>query len=146
MDGAGQEFFTGPGLSDNQHRRASLCHHLDLLLHALERQALANDLLEIVFCPNFFFEVQFLFGQFVLERVDLAERERVLHRDGHLIGDLGEHIHVIVSKRVVRQSHHTQDTESTVAGDEGDAATGFYAGSPEPFQRGRQIFHITGVT
>src|SRR2546430_9554059 len=55
----------------------------DLKLHlpksTLQRGALANNFLEVEFAANLFFEIQLLNRQLVLQRVNLLERQRILH-------------------------------------------------------------------
>src|SRR4030095_16687797 len=106
MNRTSDEFFAGPGLSVNQDRRIGLCNCLNLLQNVFERLTLADDVLKIARL-NRLFEVKFLFFQFVLERINLVKRKRVLYRKRDLIGDLGEQIQVIRGEGVFKESSNT---------------------------------------
>src|SRR5258705_4901055 len=104
MNRACDEFFAGPGLSVNQDRRARFCNCLNLPQNVPERLTLADDVLKITITLNRFFEVELLFFQFVLERINLVKCKRILHRKRDLICDLDEQLNVIRSEGVFLES------------------------------------------
>src|SRR4029434_1638495 len=106
VDRMGDQFFTGAGFALNQDRRIGRGDDFDLLERAGERRTLADDLREIELALNLFFQVDLFAGQFVLQRFDLVEGQRVFNRDGDLTGDLAEQFGVLPAERVVPQTAH----------------------------------------
>src|SRR5262249_42684892 len=106
VDRMGDQFFTCAGFALNQDRRIGRGDDSDLLERAGERRTLADDLREIELALNLFFQVDLFAGQFVLQRFDLVESQRVFNRDGYLVGDLAEQFGVLRGERVVPQTAH----------------------------------------
>ena len=88
MNGTRKKFFARPCLAINHDGRIGLRNGFDCLQHAPERAAAADDLLEIVFRLNRFFEIKLFFFESVFERVNLAERKSILYSDGDMLSDL----------------------------------------------------------
>ena len=75
VDGAGEQFLARSGFAVDQHIGIRGRDRLHVLQHAPQSGAAADNLLEIVFRADFFFEVELFFFQPVLERLDLAKAQ-----------------------------------------------------------------------
>jgi hypothetical protein len=73
VDGAGDEFLAGAGLAQNEHGGSGRSDQFQLRQSALERGTFSDDFLEIEFAANLLFQIEFFFGELVLERVDFLE-------------------------------------------------------------------------
>ena len=99
MDRARDELLAGAGLALNQHRGVGRRDGLHLLEDALQRCALPDDLLEVVFGADFVFEVELLLVQLILQLLDLPIGQRVLNRDRDLVGHLAQQVDIVLAKR-----------------------------------------------
>jgi hypothetical protein len=73
VEGAGDELLAGAGLAADEHGGVGGGDGFDLLQHPAQGGAPADDLVEVVFGADLFFQVDLLLVQFVLERLDLFE-------------------------------------------------------------------------
>ena len=88
--GARQQFLAGAGFAVDQHGGIGGRHGLQLLEGGFQRAALADDLLEAVVGADLVFEVDLLLLEALIQLFDALVGERVVERDGHLAGHLGE--------------------------------------------------------
>src|SRR5262249_15318520 len=115
-----------------QDRRIGRGDDFDLLERAGERRTLADDLGEIELTLNLFFQVDLFAGQFVLQRFDLFEGQRVFDRDGDLTGDLAEQFRVFRVKCVVPQATHRHYSQRAVVRNQRSNEAGFDFDSCDP--------------
>src|SRR5215831_2857500 len=92
---ARHQFLACAGLPINQHRGTSRGNGLDLAEDGTKGLAMADDLFKALLGSDFVFEIQLLLRQLVFEFSDLAIGQRIVHRDGHLVRDLGKKLSVI---------------------------------------------------
>src|SRR6266850_3516159 len=118
MDGTGDEFLAGPVLPANQHRRASLGDRLHQMQSMLEREAFANDLLEVVLRSNLFFQVEFLLRQLVLQIGDLSVSERILNCQRDLVGDLTQEGGIVLGKSILSSAAEAQNAKDAFPANE----------------------------
>ena len=87
---------------------------LDLLQHAPQRGALADDLLEVVLRADFFFQVELFLGQSLLEFGDLAIGLRIFHGNRDLVGDLAQQLDLFRSKGILAATAQVQCAQCAV--------------------------------
>jgi hypothetical protein len=80
-----------------------------------EGGAMADDLVEVELGADFFLEVEFLLGEFVLEFGDLAVGQGILDRKRYLTGDPNQEIKLILAVRIVLGSHQAQRAHNSIA-------------------------------
>src|SRR6185436_5004051 len=73
---------------------------LDRLERAPEGRTFADDLAEVVLETDLFLEILFLLAQAVLDAGDSLVRQRILHRDGDLGGNLLQELDVAGLERI----------------------------------------------
>ena len=112
---ARDHFLSRSRFSLKQHCRSRWRHQFHLRQNPPDRRALPNDLFEIEGVADFFFQVQLLFREFFLQRVNFLERHGVFHRNGHLRRDLLHHFDVRIGERVQSAAREIQRTESAPA-------------------------------
>src|SRR5207245_3255522 len=65
VDGACKEFFAGSRFAEEQHGRSRGSGEFHLREGAFQHGALADNFLKIEFAADFFFEIEFFFGELV---------------------------------------------------------------------------------
>src|SRR5262249_3940477 len=100
VNGAGDEFFACASLAEDENGGSGGRGQLNLGKRSFERRAFADDLLEVEFGENFFFEVGFFLGESVLEGVDFLEGQCVFDGDGDLAADLLQEFDVLLPKGI----------------------------------------------
>src|SRR5262249_21675411 len=143
MDGPRNQFFPGPRFTAYQNCRVGAGHCFHILQCALERSAVADDLLEIVFSANLFLEVELFFLELVFEGVDFAISKRVFDGNSQLFGHLAQDPAVLFAKRVLLHAGHTKDSQRAIARDEWNNAAGLHAGRSESL--GKRVRLAAGI-
>ena len=115
VQGAGDQFLARARLPANEHGGVGGGDRLDLLQDPAQRGALPDDLLEVMSGADLLFQVDLLLRELVLEGCDLAIRQRVLDRHGHLVGDPGQEFQVVGTEGRLRPSGEAQDAEDVIA-------------------------------
>ena len=92
-----EQFLAGARLAEQQHRRVRRGDGADLVQDALQRLALADDLLELVGAADFFLQIDVFARELLLQRGNLVERHGILERDRDLRGDLGDAVQLVRS-------------------------------------------------
>ena len=100
---------------------------LDLVQDPAQRGALPDDVLEVMSGADLLFEVDLLLRELVLEGCDLAIRQRVLDRHGHLVGDPCQEFQVVGTEGHLRPSGEAQDAEDVIPAHERQDAHGLDA-------------------
>ena len=95
VDGARDQLLAGAAFTLNQHGRIGRRHGLHVAQHALQRLAVAYDLLEIVPVRISSSRYSFSSSQLVFELFNLAKGQRILHRDGQFVADLRKQFDVL---------------------------------------------------
>src|SRR5262249_43192185 len=95
---AGNEFFSCASLAEQQYCRVAGRHGLNHLEDLPERRTIANDLVEVQFAANLFFEIELLLGQLLFQLGYLAERKGILQGDRNLARSLTEEVDLIPRK------------------------------------------------
>ena len=124
---AGDQLLARAGLAANEHRGVGGGDGFDLLQNAPQGAALADDLLEVVFGADLFFEVEFLLGQLVFQLADLPVGLCVLDGDRNLLGDLAKQFHFVRAERIFAPSADIQCAEHAVVGQKRDRAKGSHS-------------------
>src|SRR5215472_10709654 len=88
MNGPGEQFFSCAGLAMQENCRSRGTDNRDLIQDFAESGALADDFLEVVFRPDFGFEIQALFLEAISNLCDTSVGNRVVHGERNLIADL----------------------------------------------------------
>src|SRR5262249_10206449 len=86
-----------------------------ILQDAFEHPTTADDLFEVVLTANLFFEIQLLFLELVLQRLDLVIGKRVFDGDGNLVRHLFEQLAVFTRECVRTSAFYRQHTKHTVS-------------------------------
>src|ERR1700722_17545113 len=111
MDRARDQFLSGAGLPEKQHRRIAGSHGFHQIQNMAECRTLPHDSFKVHLAADFVFQIQFFLGEFVFEISDFTVRERVLHTDRDLLRDLGQKGRRLPIKSIffpARQSEHAQ--------------------------------------
>jgi len=90
VEGAGEQFFPGAGLPQNQDGGLAGCDGGYLVEYFPERWTVANDFGEMTFGMDLAFQILLLFRESLLEAFDLSRGAMVFERHGELGGDLAE--------------------------------------------------------
>ena len=95
VDGPREQFLAGAGLAPKQHGGVGRRDGLDGLQHAFEGRTVADDLAEVVLEADLApARYSLLVGELILDAGDLLVRQRVLHRDRDLRGNLLQQLDV----------------------------------------------------
>ena len=122
VDGARDQLLARARLAHDEDRRVRRGDGLDLLQHAPQRPRVADDLLEVVLRPDLLLEVDVLRRDLVLELGDPLERERVLDREGDLVGHGAEQLGVLRREGLAAEPADVQRAEPVVANRQREAA------------------------
>src|SRR5580692_829321 len=107
------EFFAGPGLSQDQHTGIRRGHYRDQAQRGLERRALADDFAKP--SANFLFEVEPLFRFFISILCSLFILQCVLNGNRYLTGHLLEQDDVVFIKCIVRTPRQHQNANHAIS-------------------------------
>ncbi len=119
MNSAGNQFFTGAGFTEDQHRTVALRHHLHLFKHAVHRFAATDDFAELAFdVVELFGERQVFIHQPFFQPLDLAIGEGVIDSYRHALGDLPQQFKVGSGKHLFIALRQLQHSEQRIAGHE----------------------------
>src|SRR6185503_3011707 len=99
VNGSRDELLTGAGLTEQQYSGIGRGHCCDLAQDAFQRPAFANDLSEMLGAADLFLEVDILVREPILERGNLAKRQRILDRNGDLCSRLRAPVHLVGRER-----------------------------------------------
>src|SRR5262245_2819612 len=124
MNGACDQLFARTGLSGDEHGRLGRRDGLYLVQHLAEGGAVAHNVRKVQLTADFPFQIQLLLPELVCERRDLTIGERVLDRDGHLVGDLGEEIDLVWGKGLLLEAGEQQHAQDTMAAQEWEKTAG----------------------
>src|SRR5437879_8602104 len=108
MNGTRDEFLASPGFAQDQNRGVGRSDRFNVLEDSFEGGALADNFLKIVFRADFIFEIELLRVQLILEFSDLLVRQRILHRNGELTGDLIQQINLLGGKGSLSKTTYIQ--------------------------------------
>ena len=122
VDGTRKKLLARAGFAEKQNRGPGGSRKLHLAERALQCGAFADNLLEVEFAANFFFEVKLFDGQLVFQRVDFFEGERVFDGDSDLRADRLQQFHVGRSESIDAAAGKIQGAEGVLAVDQRDAA------------------------
>src|SRR6516225_2468588 len=115
MNRTRDQFLACSGLPVNQHRGTGRGNGLDLVEDGTKGFAMADDLFEAVLGSDFVFKIQLLLRELVLEVGDLAIGEGIVHRDRHLVCDLGKKLGVFPREGILLspgEAHNAQHATS----------------------------------
>jgi hypothetical protein len=136
---------TGAGLTGDKHSCIGWCHNLHLLEHTAEDGAVPHDVRKMQLTADFIFQIQLLLGEPVFERSDLTIGERVLNRDGHLVGNLDQEIDLVLSKSLLLKSREVQHAKGAVATEEWEKTARLQPlNSPHLVNRGIESTTVNG--
>ena len=113
VQGARDEFFARARLTEDKYGGIGGSDGLDLFQDPAQGSALPNDLREVLIGAGLLLQVDLLLVQFVLEGLDLAHGQGVLHCHSHLVGDLLQEVHVrlvVGAGLFAREHQHAQAT------------------------------------
>src|SRR5271166_4408768 len=127
VNGARNDFLARAGFAQNQNRGAGGRGEFHLSKRAAQRGALADDFVEAEFGADFFLEIKFFDGEFVLQRIDFLEGEGIFERDGHLRGDLLEQLDIGSGKSFLVAAGEIDGAEGAAVGDERHATNHLHA-------------------
>ena len=113
VDRARDQLFACAGLADEQDGCVRGGDGLDLLQHAPQGEALADDVAEAVLLQDLFFQVTLLGEHLILEPPDLVVGQAVLDADGNLGAYLPQQPHVLGIERVLAPRGDGDDPERT---------------------------------
>jgi CDI toxin RNase A-like protein len=122
MDGAGDQFLAGASLAGDENGGSSGGSEFDLRKGAAEERTVADDFLEIKLGANFFLEIEFFDGEFILESVDFAERQCIFECDSDLTRHLLNQFHVGSGKRLWIAAGEINGPKRSRMGSQRDAA------------------------
>jgi len=114
VQGPRDQLLPAARFTEYQHGRTGGRDGLNLFEHLLQGATVADDLLEVVRGLNFFLEIDLFFGELILERGNLPERERVLHRNRNLLRDLGQELHVLLAEASLTAPTDVQGSEGAI--------------------------------
>src|SRR5262249_31772528 len=118
VQGSRDQFFSGSGLTANQDGCIGRRYRLNFLEHPFERFAVADDLIEVVFRPNLFFEIKLFLRKLVSQIDDLSETEGVLNRNRNLICHRLQEIGVGLRKNGFSTARHSKRPEKPAMRDQ----------------------------
>src|SRR4030095_16920315 len=111
VDGAGNQFLAGAGLTENENRRIRRRHRLYLFQDFFQGRTFTDDLFEVVFGANLILQVKFLLAEFIRVVHNLPIGERILYGDRYLIGDVMKQSRIFVRESLLLQTRHHQRAE-----------------------------------
>jgi len=80
-----------------------------------ESPTVPHDLFKIKSAANFLFEVQLFLGEFVFQRIDLFEGQRVFDGDRDLRGDLLDQLNILITENIQAAAREIQRAEGAAA-------------------------------
>src|SRR5216683_4484031 len=114
---AGDHFFASTRLALYEHGRIRRRNDSNALEHSFQRLTISNDLFEIVFKPDFVFQVNLLLRQPLLGFSYLPIFQSVLYRDGDLARYLRKEPDISLAEGILLPSAEAQETEDTIPTD-----------------------------
>src|SRR5580704_3057849 len=111
VDRAGNQFLTRPRLALNQNRGLGGGHRLDMPQDVAQAEAIAQNVLEVVFGADFVAKVKAFFRQPLLGLAEFAEFERIFERNRDLTGDLLQKINILLRKCILAAIEQMQDSQ-----------------------------------
>src|SRR5437899_1615562 len=94
VDRTRDQFFSRAGLAANQYGRIRGGYCLDEFQYALQFGARSDDFLEVGIRAKFILKIKLFLLELLSQLRYLPYCERILNRDGHLLGDLRQEINV----------------------------------------------------
>ena len=122
VDRAGDHFLARARFALNEHSRVGRGDGFHLLQDSHQGFTLPNNLLKIVLGADFVFEIELFLREFGLQLGNLAKGQRVVDRDGDLVGDLSQEVRIVFGESVFVEAADVQSAERPVAADERDDA------------------------
>src|SRR5258708_13795025 len=125
MDGASDQFLSGTRLAPNKHGGRCWRKSLHELKDAVQRLALADNLLKISLGTNLVLKVKLFLSEFVREFRYLPIGECVFNGNGYLVRDLSQEIDVFFAIGIVLSPTDSQDAGCKISAQQGQHAGRF---------------------
>src|SRR5260370_20957330 len=119
MDGASDQFLSRTRLAANKHGGRCWRPRLHELKDAVQRLALAYDLLKISLGTNLVLKVKLFLSEFVREFRYLAVGQCVFHCNSHLTRNLHEKVDITLGERSCRKPGESQNAQPPIVADQG---------------------------
>src|SRR6266446_7750525 len=141
----GDNLLAGTRLALDEDRRVGRCNDSNAFEDSFQPRTISNDLFEIVFKPDFVFQIKLLLRQPLLSLSYLPIFQSVLYRDGDLTGYLCKEPDINLAEGILLPSAEAQETEDAVPANKWQHATG-----SETFRNDRvilqaQLKYVRGI-
>src|SRR5260370_34896590 len=119
MDGASDQFLTGTCLAANKHGGICRRHCRHKFQDAVQRLALADNLLKISFSMNLVLKVKLFLSEFVRKLRYLAVGQGVFHCNRHLTRNLHEKVDINPEEGSFLKPGKLQNAQRPIMADQG---------------------------
>src|SRR5215475_1128333 len=125
VNGTGDQLFPRSRLTQKQDGRIAGRHRLHKLEDMTQCRTLTDDFFKVKLAAYLVFEVQLFLCQFVFQRFQITDGERIRNRDCHLFGDFLKEITIALGERIRSRTGDRQYSQSLLMRNHGYGKDGF---------------------